>query len=55
MCRAKTFLHKYNNVAKVKNDGEFMYNVLMEDYSTMRVNNLICETLHPENAVAILY
>ena len=27
----------------------------MENYSSMVVNNLICETLHPNNLVAKLY
>ena len=27
----------------------------MEDYSKIVVNNLICETLHPDNLIAKLY
>ena len=27
----------------------------MENHDKMVVNNLICETLHPENGIAILY
>jgi hypothetical protein len=27
----------------------------MEEYDKMMVNNLICETLHPENTVAQIY
>jgi hypothetical protein len=27
----------------------------MEDYSQIQVNNLICETLHPDNIIAKLY
>ena len=34
---------------------ELLYNVLMEDYSKMIVNNLLCETLQPEHATALLY
>jgi uncharacterized delta-60 repeat protein len=55
MCEAKTFLNKFEKVKKVKYNGEILYNVLMEEHSQMRVNNLICETLHPENIVAKLY
>jgi hypothetical protein len=55
MCEAKTFLNKFEKVIKVKYNGEILYNVLMEEHSQMRVNNLICETLHPENIVAKLY
>ena len=32
-----------------------MYNVLLESYDKMIVNNLICETLHPENSIAKLH
>ena len=28
-----------------------LYNVLMEEHDKMVVNNLICETLHPENGM----
>jgi hypothetical protein len=55
MCEARTFLSKFEKVIKVKYNGEILYNVLMEEHSQMRVNNLICETLHPENIVAKLY
>jgi len=55
MREAKTFLGKFENVIKVKYTGEILYNVLMEEYSQMRVNNLICETLHPNNIIAKLY
>jgi hypothetical protein len=55
MREAKTFLSKFEKVVKVKYNGEILYNVLMEDYSQMRVNNLICETLHPDSTVAKLY
>jgi len=55
MCEANTFLGNVENVLKVKYTGEILYNVLMEDYSQMRINNLICETLHPNNIIAKLY
>jgi hypothetical protein len=55
MREAKTFLEKFERVVKVKYNGEILYNVLMEDYSQMLVNNLICETLHPDNIIAKLY
>ena len=43
------------NIYKVKYNGEILYNILMEDYSQVVVNNLICETLHPDNLIAKLY
>jgi len=35
--------------------GEVFYNVLLENYEQMKVNNMVVETLHPKNAVAVLY
>ena len=55
MREANDFLGKFEKVVKVKYTGEILYNVLMEEYSQMRVNNLICETLHPSNVIAKLY
>ena len=50
------FLDFSSNVRKVKYSGETLYNVLLdEDYGVMNVNNLICETLHPDNVIAKLY
>ena len=39
-------------VEKVKYNDEVLYNVLMEKHDKMLVNNLICETLHPEHDIA---
>ena len=44
-----------NVVKKVKYSGEMLYNVLLEEEGLMEVNNLVCETLHPENIIAKLY
>ena len=55
MIQAKKFIGKVENVNKIKYSGEILYNVLMENPDKMVVNNLICETLHPENWVAKLY
>ena len=44
-----------DNVYKVKYNGEVLYNVLLEKYDKMVVNNLICETLDPEHDIAQLY
>ena len=32
--------------------GDKLYNVLLEEYGSMNVNGMICETLHPSNPVA---
>lgn len=51
MTRAKEIY----GVSKVAYDGQPLYNVLLETYGTMTVNNLTVETLHPQTNVAILY
>jgi len=55
MVPAERLLRVSPQVTKVKYTGEVLYNVLLADHSTMRINNLVCETLHPDNAIAILY
>ena len=55
MFKAKDFINKFENVSKLKYTGEILYNVLMEEYDKMVVNNLICETLDPENNIAKLH
>ena len=55
MVPAYRFLDHSDKVKKVKYNGEILYNVLLAEYGKMEVNNLICETLHPENQIAKLY
>jgi hypothetical protein len=55
MIKAKSFIGKYENIYKIKNNNEILYNILLEKYDKMIVNNLICETLHPDNMIAKLY
>ena len=47
--------YRFKNTKKVKYTGEVLYNILMNDYEKININNLICETLHPKNNVAKLY
>ena len=54
MMEAGEFVGFFKNVYKVKYNGDVLYNVLMKKYDTIRVNNLLCETLHPSNIVAKL-
>ena len=42
-------------IYEIKYNDETLYNVLLDKHSTIKVNNLICETLHPENKVALFY
>ena len=55
MRMAKEFLKDFSTVVKVKYTKQLLYNVLLEEHDKMMVNNLICETLHPENGVAKVY
>ena len=52
---AYKFLNISGEVKRVKYNGETLYNVLQENYGIMSVNNLICETLHPDNLIAKIY
>jgi hypothetical protein len=55
MMQANQFVGINDNVYKIEYSKEILYNVLMEEHDKMDVNNLICETLHPENRIAKLY
>jgi hypothetical protein len=55
MIEAYKFLEFYDNVKKIEYRQEILYNILMENYEKVNVNNLICETLHPDNIIAKLY
>ncbi len=46
---------KNDKIYKINYNGEILYNILMEDYDNICVNNLTCENLHPLNRVAQLY
>ena len=43
-----------DKVRHVKYSGEVLYNVIMEEHDMMMVNNLLCETLDPSNALSRL-
>jgi len=51
---ADTFVNG-SSIYFVKYNGEILYNVLLERHYTMKVHNLICETLDPQNKVALFY
>ena len=55
MIEAYKFIGIFKHVKKINYEGEILYNVLMEEYETIRVNNFICETLHPNNPIAKMY
>jgi hypothetical protein len=55
LIKAKNFIGQFEHVYKVEYKGEILYNVLMDEYSKMRVNNLTVETLNPDSDIAQLY
>jgi DNA-directed RNA polymerase sigma subunit (sigma70/sigma32) len=55
MKQAKQFVGMNDKIHKVEYNNSLLYNVLMEEYDTIVVNNLVCETLHPKNGMAMLY
>ena len=55
MICAKYFIGHFENVNKIEYANEPLYNVLLEEQGTMRVNNLVAETLDPKNIIAKLY
>jgi hypothetical protein len=53
MVEAYTLVGKINNVRFLPDFNKtILYNVLMETHTIMLVNNIICETLNPENSHA---
>ncbi len=53
LVQAKHFLGRADGVHTVPYNGkDVLYNVLQEQHGLMRVNNMVLETLHPENKVA---
>ena len=52
MVKASDLVKICEGVIKSPYNGEALYNVVMKKHDKMMVNNLICETLHPNNAMA---
>jgi hypothetical protein len=55
MVKSKDLIGLVDNVYKIEYCGDTLYNVLLETQETMSVNNIICETLNPENVIVKLY
>jgi hypothetical protein len=55
MVRAIDLVGVCQGVTTIPYNGEILYNVLLKKHGKMMVNNLICETLHPENIVARIH
>ena len=45
----------YKDIKYIPYKGEILYNVLMENWETMKVHNMEVETLHPDNIIAKLH
>ena len=54
LVRAIDFVGR-DGVVEVPYNGCVLFNVLLEEHATIHVNNLICETLHPDHRVAKMY
>jgi uncharacterized delta-60 repeat protein len=53
LVQSKHFVGRVDGVHTVPYNGkDILYNVLQEQHGLMRVNNMVLETLHPENKVA---
>ena len=52
MVKASDLVNMCEGVVKIPYTGETLYNVVMKKHDNMMINNLICETLHPDNAMA---
>ena len=52
MTKARNLVDLCENVTLVPYNSETLFNVLLKKHDKMMINNLICETLHPENIAA---
>jgi len=52
MTKARNIVDLCENVTFIPYNGETLFNVLLKKHDKMMINNLICETLHPENIAA---
>ena len=52
MVKAIDLVNMCEGVMKTPYNGETLYNVVMRKHDKMMINNLICETLHPDNVMA---
>jgi hypothetical protein len=55
MIEADYFAKRFAFIERIKYNGEFLYNVLMESHERISVNNMLCETINPKNPIALLY
>lgn len=44
-----------DNIVKISYSGEVLYNIVLENHTFIVVNNLIVETLSPNNIISKIY
>ena len=54
MIKASELVELCEGVKFIPYNGETLYNVLLKKYSVMIINNMVCETLHPDNIMAYI-
>ena len=52
MMKARDIVNVCEHVTFIPYNGQPLYNVVLKKQDKMMINNLICETLHPENIMA---
>ena len=52
---AYKYVNKYAGVSKVPYKDEVLYNILLQKHEVIIVNNMVCETLNPNNIIAKLF
>jgi hypothetical protein len=55
MVEAFRFLGHFKGVKPHQYNKEILYNILLDTHDLIKVNGLICETLHPNNIIAKLF
>jgi len=53
--KARQLLDISNGVSEIPYKGDVLYNIVLEKHLVVNINNLMCETLHPNNPIAKLY
>lgn len=54
MLPVKNLIH-LDGVNYIKNNKETLYNILLDTHNVMMVNNMLVETLHPNNLISKIY
>lgn len=52
---SRKFVGIFPNVFYIEYNGEPIYNIHMSNHSKIIINNLICETLDPNNPIVVIY